>query len=355
MKRADHGAAGVQAHARRLRRTFTRAIGAAAVAAELGAIGACSSSDPSAPVGGGAASLASGDTGGAGGGAHDAGARDCKGQPYVPDASHNCGEYVYLPCGPPADAATFSQCYFTADECPTVCGNPAFNCHAAPGLCDETGKFILDDDGGVSIECAVCLGAGGGVGRVPRGLSLRGARGGGVGEHLARAASLEAASVLAFGRLASELTARGAPAELVAAASRAAEDERRHACATTRLAARRGHHPIAPRVRRPRARGLVALAIENAVEGCVHETLGALTNAWQITHAADADVAALARTLARDELRHAAVSWSVAAFCHERLDARSRERVARAVRRAVERLRRPAKPACPAARGLGLP
>jgi hypothetical protein len=60
----------------------------------------------------------------------------------------------------------------------------------------------------------------------------------------------------------------------------------------------------------PPARSLEELAVENAVEGCVRETYGALTAIWQARTAKDPSVAAAVRRIARDETRHAALSWA---------------------------------------------
>src|SRR5207244_884717 len=122
----------------------------------------------------------------------------------------------------------------------------------------------------------------GGTGRRPAGLVApsRSGRGGDeVGAYWARAAHLEAASVHAFRTLAADLHAYGAPRRLVEAASRAAGDEVRHARACATLARRHGSSPVPVVVRSPPSRSLVEIAEENAVEGCVRETWGALVAA----------------------------------------------------------------------------
>jgi rubrerythrin len=161
-----------------------------------------------------------------------------------------------------------------------------------------------------------------------------------MGDFFARVAHLEAASVDAFVALARELEARGAPPSLVRMAERCARDERRHARVTTRLARRFGGAVPAVRVARARKRSLAAMAIENAVEGCVRETFGAMVATWQAANAGDADVASAMRTIARDETRHAAMAWAVARWLEPQLDARARVRVARARRGAIAALRR---------------
>jgi hypothetical protein len=159
-----------------------------------------------------------------------------------------------------------------------------------------------------------------------------------LGAYLAEAAYLEAASVDAFRRLRRELISHGAPRRLTRAAERAARDEIRHARVTSALARRHGE--TAPRARRgSRAvRDLPAIAIENAVEGCVREAYGALVATWQAETAADAGVRAAMKRIARDETRHAALAFAVDAWVRGRLDAKARERVERSKSEALAEL-----------------
>jgi hypothetical protein len=80
----------------------------------------------------------------------------------------------------------------------------------------------------------------------------------------------EAASVHAFTRMQCELERFGAPSTLVRAAARSSGDEKRHARMMAHWARSFGGVAPAPRVRKPRARKLEAIARENAVEGCVY-------------------------------------------------------------------------------------
>ena len=171
-----------------------------------------------------------------------------------------------------------------------------------------------------------------GTGRRPAGLRRckpRRARGA-VAGYLAQMAYLEAASVDAFGRLERELEAHGAPRELLASARRARRDEVRHARVATALAERAGAIVPSPEVPRGPVRALENIAIENAVEGCVHETFGAAVTMVQAATAGDRAVRAAMRTIARDELRHAELSWSIARWLDEKLDDAARSRVRRA-------------------------
>jgi hypothetical protein len=152
-------------------------------------------------------------------------------------------------------------------------------------------------------------------------------------------AQLEAASVHAFDAMAYELEGHGAPCALVEACLAAAGDERRHAAEMARLARKHGASMGATRApMRRRRRSLAALARENAVEGCVRETFGALVNAWQVAHASDPDVRQTLAGIAEDELRHAALSWEIARWAETPLAPSVRREIARARRAAVGRL-----------------
>ncbi len=152
-------------------------------------------------------------------------------------------------------------------------------------------------------------------------------------------AYLEAASVDAFERLTRELETHGGPARLMSASRRASRDEVRHARVMTALARRAGARVPRVRVLPECPRSLEAMAIENAVEGCVRETFGAAVAEIQARRAGDARVRRAMQRIARDEGRLAALSWQVARWLDTRLDADSRARVREARARAVDALR----------------
>jgi hypothetical protein len=149
-------------------------------------------------------------------------------------------------------------------------------------------------------------------------------------------------SVHAFERLAEELEAHGAPANLIASARRAGRDETRHAALMTRLARTfdpSSEAPI-PAASRLAVRTLGAIAKENAIEGCVGETYGAALALLQAERAPRAETRAALRSIARDECRHAELSWRVAAWAMPRLESAERRAIACGVRAAVARLAR---------------
>jgi hypothetical protein len=177
-------------------------------------------------------------------------------------------------------------------------------------------------------------------GRRPEGLvDVAAAKGEPIGAYFADACRMEAASVPAFAALREELVLHGAPADLIARADRAKEDEVRHARITATLArrfgAQEGAWAEAPKVKHPGQRSLEAVALENAVEGCVNETYAALWATWQGEHAHDRSVRLAMRSIAEDEMQHAALARSVAQWIETMLDQEARGRVRDAILGAV--------------------
>ncbi|HEX8791340.1 MAG TPA: ferritin-like domain-containing protein [Polyangiaceae bacterium] len=187
----------------------------------------------------------------------------------------------------------------------------------------------------VTITCTgTCIG-----GRRTEGFAARGAAGGTDGERLAHMAWLEAVSVHAFERLEHELAAHGAPPSLRRDARRARCDEVRHTAMTTRLARRRGVEPVVPdRPSTMRVRTLVDVAVENAVEGCVRETYGALLAFVEALSSPDPSLRRAMRSIAEDECRHAELAWSVHAWALPRLPRAERKRVDEALRGAAREI-----------------
>jgi len=148
---------------------------------------------------------------------------------------------------------------------------------------------------------------------------------------LAHAADLERVSVDAFQILARELLHHGADRALLDRVAEAEADEVRHARVVGALARREGavlrdtpvvHGPVRP---------LIAIALENAVEGCIRETYGAIVASWQAEHAERLDIRRAMKRIAVDETAHAQLAWDVHAWLLERLTAEERDAVARAM------------------------
>jgi len=216
----------------------------------------------------------------------------------------------------PAPAGHTAALWVMVDSCPTTMQEILFEV-TPEGEMTEIQRGTRDERG-------VC------IGRKPEGLvasHVRCTRDGAIGAHLARAAELEAASVVSFLVLKGELDAHGAPEGLKARVVAAARDEIRHARLVTALARRFGARPAARRVRVSNVRPLEAMARENAVEGCVTETWGALIGLHQANAARSRVVRRVYAGLAGDELRHAALSWDLHAWLGSRLSPAARKSV----------------------------
>jgi hypothetical protein len=206
----------------------------------------------------------------------------------------------------------------------TTAGQPAVACHSG------------------------CTSYAGGCGRRPDGLpAFLPHSGDALGAYLERATYLEAASVVAFGRLAAELQAYGAPEELVAAARAAAVEEEGHAASMCRLAGRAGQGGgdaaalaglAFGRTASATPRSLIDLARENAVEGCVREMLGALIACFQAENAQDPEIRAALKTIAHEETGHARLAFAVAEWADGVLDAEARAEVRGAQIAAIDEL-----------------
>ena len=149
---------------------------------------------------------------------------------------------------------------------------------------------------------------------------------------LARMAQLEAASVEAFHALHDDLAMHGAPDSLLHLVRIAADDEVRHARLAREQAEHRGAIVPAVDIHVARGRSLEQLAVENAREGCIEETFGAVLARIQAERAVDRDLRDMLEGIARDELGHAFLSWRIAEWLDGRIadEARAHVREARA-------------------------
>lgn len=255
-----------------------------------------------------------------------------------PDAASDAGRT--------SEAGTFGDAGFAkaktvldTSDCRALCGGPTSSCTVLP---DRVGGATL-------VECKRISDCG--AGRRPEGFVLppvheRDA----VARHFVEMAWLELASVEAFERLADELAHHGAPPSLVRRARKAADDERLHAKKTAEIAKAFGANlpeadfVFAPSPRGP-ARSLVEIGRENAIEGCVAETFAALLVERQAeTFAIDAKamsaetVRGTLRSIAKDELAHAALAYAVDAFVRTRTGPHEQTTLDLAWQREVERL-----------------
>jgi hypothetical protein len=159
------------------------------------------------------------------------------------------------------------------------------------------------------------------------------------GHYFADTARLEAASIHSFLRLREELALHGASPALQDEALLSALDEVRHAEVTTRLALRYGAIPPPPSVEALPLRPLHEVLLDNAVEGCVRETYGALVAHHQALHARDPEIRLAMARIAEDETRHAALSWDIDAWAESRVSSEERRALREARMQAIKVLR----------------
>jgi hypothetical protein len=189
--------------------------------------------------------------------------------------------------------------------------------------------------GTVTLQCSIeCMGRRTcGIADPPRGADAS------LGDVLAGRAYLEEVSVHAFARLERELAAHGAPPSLLRDARRARRDEVRHTAMMSRLARRFGGRPRSPQPLAPvEVRSLRDIALENAVEGCVRETYGAVVGLVEARRSSDRDVRGAMEQIGADECRHAELAWEVARWILPRLTAAEREEIRRSMRSAIDAL-----------------
>jgi len=140
-----------------------------------------------------------------------------------------------------------------------------------------------------------------------------------IARHIAGLARLEAAAVVAFERLALDLERFGAPADLVRRARRAARDEVKHAHMMGVLASQRGFVPDPIEVAPYQQRDFAEFARENAVEGCVRETFGVADALYRSKQAPTAGLRSAFKRIARDEARHAELSWDIDRWARQQM------------------------------------
>lgn len=172
------------------------------------------------------------------------------------------------------------------------------------GFIEELRRAIGSTEGGVCI------------GRIPPG-ELNIVRenadcyGEGLGKMFARHAAFEAASVVAFEHLQRELLYYQAPRSIIEKIVTAANDERRHAQQVSALAEQYGAQSDTFTVDTGNVRSLFDIALDNLKEGCVGETWGALVGLYQAENAQDTSIRKTMKSIAEDEVGHAALSWEI--------------------------------------------
>jgi 1,2-phenylacetyl-CoA epoxidase catalytic subunit len=147
---------------------------------------------------------------------------------------------------------------------------------------------------------------------------------------------MEHASIASFAKFALDLTAHGAPPELLLAAHSAAADEVRHARACLSLAAAcSGRAAVPSAIEFPGGRvdlqvDLAAFAADVVREGCIGETLAAIQAAEQLVGTKDVATARVLATIVEDESSHAELAWRTVRWALDQGGDRVRRAVAAA-------------------------
>lgn len=230
---------------------------------------------------------------------------------------------------------------FENQSCIALCGD-GYSCtlpaeYLPPDAGADAGAFVCPpSQGQVTVTCNAlpCLGRLT-DGAVPDAITTMTP-----GEYFAASAQLEEIAVFAFERIAAELELHGAPRALVDAANVARADEERHTRMTSDIARRFGVEPV--RATRPEfaPRSLFALARENAAEGCVRETYGAVFALIHAHRTSDPTLRAELLAIANDECAHAELSWNIASWAEPLLTNEERAALTSEKRIAVRELAR---------------
>jgi hypothetical protein len=115
--------------------------------------------------------------------------------------------------------------------------------------------------------------------------------------------------------------------------------------------------PSWPEVPPASAREVTALelALENASAGCVGETFGTWLALYQSEHAPSKPIRAVARRIARDEARHAALAFRIMAWLLPQLSPEQRQSVNQALSTAIVDVLASPWPSANLLASLGLP
>jgi hypothetical protein len=234
-------------------------------------------------------------------------------------------------CGPLEDYSTLLSCHLNELEHPNA--DATGNAGDSPATSEDPN--VASGTGVVCVEeQQYCEPAG----RKPQHFSMahRADSDCSVGDFFAKAAALEAASVYAFETLAADLRRLGAPAHFSTRAMACADDERRHTTDTARIAQQHGATPSSAQVACDAERSLFDIALENATEGCVRETWGALVAQWQAHASTDECIRTTMKTIAAEETGHAMFSWDLHRWLFNQLDSEQRQRIETAMQTTTE-------------------
>lgn len=141
------------------------------------------------------------------------------------------------------------------------------------------------------------------------------------GERWLRDAVGEHASIASFARLALDLLAHGAPADLIARVTEAQADEVRHAQAAFSIASAALGTAVGPgalAIPQGPTPTLAQLAADTVRDGCLNESIAAAEAMVRLTGAAPGPIADALRQVVEDEARHAILARDLVAWAVER-------------------------------------
>ena len=224
----------------------------------------------------------------------------------------------------------------TEESCSNLCATELDTYYDYLCACDYQG---VDSDGMHPVtceftQCAVEGRVHGGIQKLTQSTGCSG-----LGRYFARAYHAEASAVEAFLELRKELSFHNAPTELIDRCFLAAKEEIVHAQMMAKLAEiHQGELPeLSFGTFEPRA--LLDLALDNAVEGCIFETFSALKMLQQAQRATDPVIAQTLKSIARDEVNHAELSWAIHRHLMTELSTEEQTLVQKAQKEAITQIR----------------
>jgi hypothetical protein len=223
-----------------------------------------------------------------------------------------CGTYAQFACQTPDD-----ECNSAAD-CPVAGPSNVSECNASDGTrrCVQQGlsacgrPFLVAGEARLAALCSSRDWASSGAAAPDELLAPERLL---IGEHWARAALMEHASIAAFARFTLQLLHLGAPRELLEQSQQAMLDETEHAKLCFSLASRYldaavgpGALPMDDALAQNELGSVTLMAF---LEGCVGETVATLEARAALEQASDPQVRSALSRIAADEQRHAELAW----------------------------------------------
>jgi rubrerythrin len=191
----------------------------------------------------------------------------------------------------------------SAEGCTNICSDQVENLYI--GQVEEVLSCIdTQIDDGANVQCTMLIQPwceGRFHEGVPRPMKQEGSP---FQQWLARAAQSERASVQSFLLLAQELKEHGAPQDLLVRLRQAAKEEVSHARMIHNLCEENNISVPKMKETTPQSRSLFDLALENIVEGCVHERYAALQAHHQARYAQSEKVRIIFSKIAIEEGNH---------------------------------------------------